>query len=131
MHASRPSFTPQAASGFIESTKLLLSATDRHLEATVAVAVLITGAPWLQVKRDTQIDCALAELYQQGKATAKLAASVRQSDTMQAVFSRLNEMEDMLTLAQHVSTVRSLVLVPVRMTAVAWLGGVLPPYTLL
>lgn len=55
--------------------------------------------------RDAQIDCALAELYHQGRTTSKMVATMRQSDAMQSVFSRLNEMEDMLTLAQHVSDV--------------------------
>ncbi|GAB4817847.1 hypothetical protein N2152v2_004893 [Parachlorella kessleri] len=73
-----------------------------NLQLIVSIIGILLAFQFIgEVKRDTQIDCALAELYQQGKAIAKLAASVRQSDTMQAVFSRLNEMEDMLTLAQH------------------------------
>ena len=43
------------------------------------------------------------QLYHQGKSTARQVAAARQAETMQAVFTRLNEMEDMLTLAQHVS----------------------------
>ena len=62
----------------------------------------MTRAFEVQVVRDTQIDCALAELYHQGKATSQLVNNARQAEAMQAVFTRLNEMEDMLTLAQKV-----------------------------
>ena len=58
--------------------------------------------PPLQVVRDTQIDCALAELYHRGKNTERSLAAVQQAEALQSVFMRLNEMEDHLTLVQQV-----------------------------
>ena len=52
--------------------------------------------------RDTQIDCALAELYHRGKNTERSVAAVQQAEALQSVFMRLNEMEDHLTLVQQV-----------------------------
>jgi hypothetical protein len=59
-------------------------------------------SPTLQVVRDTQIDCALAELYHRGKNTERSVAAVQQAEALQSVFMRLNEMEDHLTLVQQV-----------------------------
>eukprot|EP00887_Chlorella_sp_A99_P005362 scaffold1.g5362.t1 len=46
-------------------------------------------------------DCALAELYQRGKATEAAVAQARQAEALNSVYTRLNEMEDMLTLVQQ------------------------------
>jgi hypothetical protein len=53
-----------------------------------------------EVVRDAQVDCALAELYQRGKATERAVDEARQNEVMHAVFSRLNELEDSLSEAQ-------------------------------
>lgn len=54
-----------------------------------------------EVVRDAQVDCALAELYHRGKATERAVEATRQAEALQAVFNRLNELEDGLTMVQH------------------------------
>jgi hypothetical protein len=72
------------------------------LPACLPTTLAAPLAPTLQVVRDTQIDCALAELYHRGKNTERSVAAVQQAEALQSVFMRLNEMEDHLTLVQQV-----------------------------
>lgn len=55
-----------------------------------------------QVVRDVQVDCALAELYHRGLSTQRQLAEARQGEAMNSVYTRLGEMEDMLSLVQQV-----------------------------
>lgn len=59
--------------------------------------------PCPQVVRDTQVDCALAELYMASRQTQAAVAGVAQAEAMQSVMLRLNELEDSLTWVQVVS----------------------------
>lgn len=53
------------------------------------------------VVRDVQVDCALAELYHRGLSTQRQLAEARQGEAMNSVYTRLGEMEDMLSLVQQ------------------------------
>ncbi|KAL4418996.1 hypothetical protein ABPG77_000861 [Micractinium sp. CCAP 211/92] len=53
-----------------------------------------------EVVRDTQVDCALAELYVASRQTQAAVAGVAQAEAMQSVMLRLNELEDSLTWVQ-------------------------------
>ncbi|KAK9819842.1 hypothetical protein WJX72_003138 [[Myrmecia] bisecta] len=54
-----------------------------------------------EVGRETQVDCALAELYLSGQATQKLLENAQAAEIFNSIYMRMNEMEDMLSMAQH------------------------------
>lgn len=64
------------------------------------VGILLAFQFISEAVRDAQVDCALAELYHRGKATEKMVDATRQTEAMHAIFGRLNELEDSLTLVQ-------------------------------
>ncbi len=51
--------------------------------------------------RDAQVDCALAELHHRGRVTENLVQATRNAEAMHAVYDRLNELEDSLTMVQQ------------------------------
>lgn len=73
-----------------------------NLQLIASIVGILLAFQWLgEVSRDAQIDCALSELYQLGRSTDEKVTSLRQSGAIQAVYNRLNEMEDMLHLVQE------------------------------
>lgn len=81
-------------------TKRNPNLVNLQLVATI-VGILLAFQFMGEVVRDAQVDCALAELYHRGKATERAVDSVRQTETMHAVFNRLNELEDTLNMVQQ------------------------------
>jgi hypothetical protein len=78
------------------------SANLINLQLIASVVGMLLAFQFLgEVIRDAQVDCALAELYQRGRQTEARVDAVKQTETMNAVFNRLNEMEEMLTLVQQ------------------------------
>lgn len=72
-----------------------------NLQLVASVVGILLAFQFLgEVVRDAQVDCALAELYHRGRATEKAVDEARQAEAMQAVFNRLNELEDTLTAVQ-------------------------------
>ena len=49
-----------------------------------------------QVGRETEVDCALAELYVRTMATDRLVKDTAQAEIFNSIFSRMNEVRDML-----------------------------------
>ncbi|PSC68859.1 hypothetical protein C2E20_7570 [Micractinium conductrix] len=87
------------AVGYMGGRRRSANLTNAQLIACL-VGTLLAFSFVSEVARDTQVDCALAELYSQGKATQLAVAGVAQQEALQAIFLRLNEMEDSLTLVQ-------------------------------
>lgn len=88
------------ALGYVGGIKRNPNLVNLQLVATI-VGILLAFQFMGEVVRDAQVDCALAELYHRGRATEAAVDSVRQSETMHAVFSRLNELEESLTMVQQ------------------------------
>ena len=85
--------------GYIGGTRR--SANLVNLQLVVSIVGILLAFQFVgEVVRDTQVDCALAELYHRGKATERAVDMTQQAETMNAVFNRLNELEDQLTLVQ-------------------------------
>lgn len=72
-----------------------------NLQLVVSIVGILLAFQFVgEVVRDTQVDCALAELYHRGRATERALDATRHAETMHAVFDRLNELEDQLTMVQ-------------------------------
>lgn len=81
------------------------SANATNLQLILSVVGIMLALQYVgEVVKDTNMDCALAELYYQNVGTRKELAALKNAGTINAVFNRLNELEDMLTLAQQVRT---------------------------
>lgn len=74
--------------------------SNLHLLATL-LALLLSFNFIGQVVREVHVDCGLAELFLQGRMLEERVTALRQTEAMHTVYSRLNEMEDMLTLVQE------------------------------
>ncbi|KAL6770583.1 hypothetical protein ACKKBF_B31825 [Auxenochlorella protothecoides x Auxenochlorella symbiontica] len=74
--------------------------SNLHLLATL-LALLLSFNFIGQVVREVHVDCGLAELFLQGRVLEERVTALRQTEAMHTVYSRLNEMEDMLTLVQE------------------------------
>ena len=88
------------AVGYVGGTKRSANLVNLQLVASI-VGILLAFQFMGEVVRDAQVDCALAELYHRGRATEKAVDAAKQAETMHAVFNRLNELEDTLTLVQQ------------------------------
>lgn len=87
------------AIGYIGGTRKSSNLVNAQLVASI-IGILLAFQFIGEVVRDAQVDCALAELYQRGRATEKAVEDARQTEAMHAVFSRLDELEDALSEAQ-------------------------------
>lgn len=68
---------------------------------TSIVGILLAFQFMGEVARDAQVDCALAELYHKGKRTEKAVEDAKSIETMHAVFSRLAELEDSISMVKE------------------------------
>jgi len=66
----------------------------------VAVALLLSFHFISQVGRETQVDCALAELYLRNHATEDTVRKQNSMEMFTNVFHRINELEDMMRAVQ-------------------------------
>lgn len=66
----------------------------------IAVAILLSFHFISQVGRETQVDCALAELYLRNHATEDNLRKQNSMDMFTNVFHRINELEDMMRAVQ-------------------------------
>jgi hypothetical protein len=91
--------------GIILGLLLMVSGLIGYLGGMKRNGILLAFQFIGEAVRDTQVDCALAELYHRGKATEKALDAARQTEAMSALYSRLNELEDSLTMVQTVSLI--------------------------
>lgn len=78
------------------------SANLINLQLVLSIVGILLAFQFVgEVVRDAQVDCALAELHHRGRATERAVEATRNVEAMQAVYQRLNELEDQLTMAQQ------------------------------
>ena len=88
------------ALGYLGGTKRSSNLINLQLVLSI-VGILLAFQFVGEVVRDAQVDCALAELHHRGRATERAVENARNVEAMQAVYQRLNELEDQLTMAQQ------------------------------
>ena len=86
--------------GYLGSTRRSANLVNLQLVLSI-VGILLAFQFVGEVVRDAQVDCALAELHQRGRATDRALDATRDAEAMHAVYDRLNELEDTLTLVQQ------------------------------
>lgn len=74
--------------------------TNAHLLACL-LALLLSFNFIGQVVREVHVDCGLAQLFMQARSLDGRVAALQADEAMHTVYSRLNEMEDMLSLVQE------------------------------
>ncbi|KAK9909935.1 hypothetical protein WJX75_009692 [Coccomyxa subellipsoidea] len=78
------------------------SANLLNIGVVVSIIGLLIAFQFIgEVGREAEVDCALAELYVRGLATERLVKDQHQAEIFSTIYSRINEMEDMLDLVQH------------------------------
>ncbi|CAL8467683.1 g7221 [Coccomyxa elongata] len=78
------------------------SANLLNMSVVVSIIGLLIAFQFIgEVGRETEVDCALAELYVRGLATERLVKDQHQAEIFNSIYTRMNEMEDMLDLVQH------------------------------
>lgn len=88
------------AIGYLGGTKR--SANLINLQLVISIVGILLAFQFVgEVVRDAQVDCALAELHHRGKVTEGLVQATRNAEAMHAVYDRLNELEDTLTMVQQ------------------------------
>jgi hypothetical protein len=88
------------AIGYLGGTKR--SANLINLQLVISIVGILLAFQFVgEVVRDAQVDCALAELHHRGRVTEGLVRETRNAEAMHAVYDRLNELEDSLTMVQQ------------------------------
>lgn len=86
--------------GYLGGTKR--SANLINLQLVISIVGILLAFQFVgEVVRDAQVDCALAELHHRGRVTEGLVRENRNAEAMHAVYDRLNELEDTLTMVQQ------------------------------
>lgn len=83
------------AVGYYGSLRSNREALNLHLIG-ILVAMMMAFTFIGQVVRETDVDCALAEMYVRGLATEQLIKKQHESEIFNSLYTRLNEMEDMM-----------------------------------
>ncbi|CAK0764240.1 hypothetical protein CVIRNUC_003138 [Coccomyxa viridis] len=86
-------------SGFLGASNR--SANLLNISVVVCIMGLLLSFQFIgEVGRETEVDCALAELYVRTMATDRLVKDTAQAEIFNSIFSRMNEMEDMMDIVQ-------------------------------
>eukprot|EP01025_Chloroclados_australasicus_P027238 TRINITY_DN2701_c0_g2_i3.p1 TRINITY_DN2701_c0_g2~~TRINITY_DN2701_c0_g2_i3.p1 ORF type:complete len:441 (-),score=31.61 TRINITY_DN2701_c0_g2_i3:1036-2277(-) len=89
--------------GSVRGNRALLNA---HI-FTVMLAMMLAYDFSAQVNRDTQVDCAIAELYSKQQVLQQVLQETQKQELINQIFVRINEMEDMIQMS-HESAVMAM-----------------------